>query len=322
VSVKVETEAAPDREEILRFAESLPRATFFHTPAWSESIAAAYPRSTPGWITAREGGRLVGFMPFVRRRGRLLHSLSALPFGTYGDPLARDGAVATALLSAFVDLAGARRCRRGEACLFHGADTEALRGRVELRTEECRLIDLEGGFERFWRTCLNKERRRVCNKGAAEGIEVRPLGGPDEVQRLYELYRRQSAAWGGGHPYPEKLLSELFGRRDEGVIVWGAFREGALLGAHVDFYFGEMAQAWQAAMSRQSRSTGAPVMLVVRAVREACDRGMSRFNLGSSGGNPGLVRFKESLGATEHRYPVLLKRGQVLHFNIAAGSRC
>ena len=54
-----------------------------------------------------------------------------------------------------------------------------------------------------------------------------------------------------------------------------------------------------------SSDYGINVMLIVEAVREACNRGMSIYNLGSSGENEGIIFFKESLGGTEYRYPVI-----------------
>jgi hypothetical protein len=69
-----------------------------------------------------------------------------------------------------------------------------------------------------------------------------------------------------------------------------------------------MAQAWQAGMSRESHQYGVGALLVTYAVQEACRKGARIFNLGSSGGDRGLIFFKESMGGREHCFPVVRMR--------------
>ena len=87
-------------------------------------------------------------------------------------------------------------------------------------------------------------------------------------------------------------------------MIWGGFLEGTLLGGHIDFYHGETAQAWQAGMTPDSHRYDVGALLVIEAVREACRRGVKRFNLGSSGGEEGIRFFKQSMGGMEHRFTV------------------
>lgn len=317
--MKVQLEKEIERAEIGRFTASHRRATFFHTPAWMEALAEAYPRFEPQWLTARDGGELRGFMPLVESRRGPFTSLWALPFGTYGDPVADDGAVSRTLIQEFFELARRRGVVEAETHLFLAGsadglpafDTgiaEYLSSSVRVQVAESRTIDLEGGFEGYWDNNMTSKRRQICRKGEREGVTVRPLEGEVELESFYALYEEESAAWGGVHPYPLSLFRELFKRSDEGVVIWGGFVEGELLGGHVNFYFGQMAQAWQAGMSARSREYGIDVMLVVKAVEEACRRGMKIYNLGSSGGNEGIMFFKQSLGGREYRYPVVAVR--------------
>jgi CelD/BcsL family acetyltransferase involved in cellulose biosynthesis len=299
--LKADLENRPDRDELSRFVATAPGATFFHTFSWLDSLERAFPRFKIEWLTAREGEALAGVMPFVKASRGPFYRLLSLPFGTYGDPLARDGDSWRALLERFFHLAAAPLCVEAAANIFAPEGLrEAPRG-VRLRTEECRLISLEGGIERAWRRA-SKERRRLSRRAEEAGVVVRPLDGAAELRRFYEIYLEESRVWGGIHPYPFELFSSLYERRAEGAIVWGAYLDGELLGGHVDFYFGSMAQAWQAAMADRANRHEAGAILVKKAIEEACARGMRVFNLGSSGGNEGLLFFKESLGGVEHRY--------------------
>ena len=92
------------------------------------------------------------------------------------------------------------------------------------------------------------------------------------------------------------------------MLLWGGFLGGRLLGGHINFYFQEMGQAWQAAMSGDASEYEVSALLILEAVREAFDRGMRIFNLGSSGGNRGIIFFKESMGGKEHLYRIATVR--------------
>jgi CelD/BcsL family acetyltransferase involved in cellulose biosynthesis len=192
-------------------------------------------------------------------------------------------------------------CVEATANLFSGGIDRPPGG---LRTvmEECRLVPLDGGFDAVWGR-VSAKRRQLCRRGEAAGVAVRPLESEGEVRRFHEVYRAESAAWGGVHPYPLALFLELF-RRRESVVIWGAFLGDDFLGAHIDFYHGDMAQAWQGGVMERAEEYETGALLIKGAMAEACRRGMRVFNLGSSGGNEGILFFKESLGGREHRYPV------------------
>jgi hypothetical protein len=306
--VKAELEHRPPREELERFIGSIPGATFFHTPAWLDSLEKAFGDFRSLWITAREAGVLAGVMPAVRIARGPFSYLWALPFGTYGEPLARDGRVREALLAEFFRLARAPGCLEAGAVLFRGEPPERPPRGFDVRMEECRLVSLEKGFDEIWNTQWSGKRRQLARRGLDAGVVVRSLETEDEVKRFHAIYADESRVWGGVHPYPERLFLELFRRRTGAVIFWGAFLQDGLLGGHIDFYHGEMAQAWQGGMTERAREFETGAILIKSAMEEACRRGCLVFNLGSSGGNRGILFFKESLGGRERRYPVITTR--------------
>jgi len=299
--VKAALEIRSAAGELSRFAGSFPQATFFHTPAWLDSLEAAMPRFRSAWLTARRGGELAGAMPVVRVERGPFHFLLSLPFGTYGDPLALDADAERALLEGFRAAARSPRCVEAAAHLFV-VPAERLPAGLETTMEECSIVPLEGGVDAVWSRASSK-RRQLARRGEEAGVVVRPLANEEEVRLFHEIYRTESAPWGGVHPYPLELFLALFARR-ESVVVWGAFLEGELIGAHVDFYHGRMAQAWQGGMTERAKGYEVGALLIKAAIGEACRRGMEVMNLGSSGGNAGILFFKESLGGREHRYPV------------------
>jgi len=303
--VKIGVEHTLDDRTVLDFVAAFSTATFFHSPAWLAVLEASFRRFRTAWITAREGGELVGIMPMAEVKRGPFRLLWALPFGTYGHPLAHDPAVRTALLEMFIGLASSPSCLEAAASFFDGAWLSDVPPSACVRMEECCLIELGGGYKDFWQGALSSKRRQLCNRGLRAGITVRSLETEGEVRAFHALYVAGSRAWGGVHPYPLRFFLELFKQRDRGVVFWGGFLEDTLLGGNIDFYFGEMAQAWQAGISSKAYPYHVGSLLVACAVEEAYRRGLKLFNLGSSGGDEGLIFFKKSFGGTEFVYPVL-----------------
>jgi hypothetical protein len=306
-SVKVALEHRPLPAELNAFIGSCAGATFFHTPPWLDALRESFGGYGAAWLAARDGGALMGVMPIVRIRRGPFHSLWALPFGTYGDPLARDEAARGALFDEFFRMMESPACLEGGIVIFRGETPSNIPRGADVSIEECRLVPLERGFEEVWKGWSSK-RRQLVRRGEDAGVVVRPLESEREVRKFHRVYVEESSAWGGVHPYPEKLFLELFRRRAQGAVIWGGFLDRELLGGHIDFYFGEMAQAWQGGMTARAAEFETGAILIKSAMEEACRRGCRIFNLGSSGGNRGILFFKESFGAHEYRYPVITVR--------------
>ncbi|MDD4858063.1 MAG: GNAT family N-acetyltransferase [Candidatus Krumholzibacteria bacterium] len=302
--MKVALEHFPLPAELDAFLGSFPRATFFQTPAWLDALRESFTGFGAAWLVARDGAAIAGAMPVVRIRKGPFSRFWALPFGTYGDPLARDETAREALLDGFFALARSPLCLDGGVVLFRGDSPARIPRGARVSMAECRLVSIDRGFDEVWKKWSSK-RRQLVRRGEEAGVAVRSLETEEEVRDFHRIYIEESRSWGGVHPYPERLFLELFRRRAQGAVLLGAFLNGALLGGHIDFYFGEMAQAWQGGMTKRAGEFEAGAILIRSAIEEACRRGCRLFNLGSSGGNRGILFFKESLGAREYRYPVI-----------------
>lgn len=305
--MKVELEHHPLPAELDGFIGSFPGSTFFQTPSWLDALRESFAGFDAAWLAAREGGALLGAMPVVRIPKGPFSYLWSLPFGSYGDPLVRDEAVREALLDRYFEMAKSPAVLESGVVLFGGRLPARIPRGALVRTEECRLVSLENGFEEVWR-CWSGKRRQLVRRGEEAGVVVRLLEDEKEVRRFHAIYTAQSRVWGGVHPYPEALFLELFRRRARGALFWGAFLNRELLGGNIDFYFGQTAQAWQGGMTERAHEFEAGAILIKSAMEEACRRGCRVFNLGSSGGNRGILFFKESLGGREYRYPVITTR--------------
>ncbi|UCH83432.1 MAG: GNAT family N-acetyltransferase, partial [Candidatus Latescibacterota bacterium] len=102
--------------------------------------------------------------------------------------------------------------------------------------------------------------------------------------------------------YPASLFVELFARGEGSVQLFLARRGSELLGGHFNLYFRDTVIAWNGVTIDSGAGTQASTLLYSECIRDACERGFTRYNLGSSLGKSTLVGYKESLGAQSHGY--------------------
>src|SRR6187455_428504 len=115
--------------ELDAVADGSARATFYHTHAWLESLAEAYPRLLRRCLIAHDGARARACLPFFMARRGPFASLWSLPFGTYGGPVGDDDASAE-LVRAFRSQSERRLVVEAGLVDFHNA-TQAWGGSVE-----------------------------------------------------------------------------------------------------------------------------------------------------------------------------------------------
>ncbi len=292
--------------ELDALADAAPRATFYHTRVWLESLAAAYPRMTLRCLLASDAGAVRGYLPFfVSRRGPL-RTCWSLPFGTYGGPVSDGGDVDRALLAAYRDqLSRPGTIEAGWVDFHSGAPDSGAKA----ETAVTHIVDLRGGFDVVWSERFDKPRRRRVRRAEESGVEVRRAQGEEDVRRFVDVYRQRLDAWktGGGHP--EQLFLELV-RRGGGkrTALFVATHEGGIIGGHLNLYHRKSVIAWYGMASARGDELNAGTLLYARCIRDACQEGYADYNLGASLGKRSLIDYKKSLGGVEYRYRIVRHR--------------
>jgi hypothetical protein len=303
LDIKLEKVIEP--EEVAGLNDRFEFCNFFNTPLWLDILVSSFAGFSASWITAREGGKLVGVMPVIYKKIFPFHCIRSLPFGTYGTPVAEEPATRSLLAGKFAELASSPGCLDAVCSIFDPDWESWFPLEIPHMISECRITELKGDFETYMSERVSSTKRKTSRRCRRAGVEARPLAEPGEVEDFHRIYMEMSKGWGGIHPLPLSLFRELFLKGGDNVIMMGAFKDGRLLGGHVDFYSGNVGQAWQAGLSKEGNRCGAAPYLVLEAIREAYRRNIRYFNLGSSSGDPGLIEFKESLGGTEFEYPII-----------------
>ena len=303
--VRLEIENNINQSELSDLLHGYRFSSFFSSAGWVRILSSSFRSYSSFWITARNGRRLEGAMPVVKVRKSIFFYLRSLPFATYGTPVANCRDVRSRLIRKFVELSSRVNCLNATAVIFDPDWSDWIPPDLPVEPAESRVIELKEDFEYYKTRSISRTKRKICRRSRRAGIIIRELNSDKELNDFYRIYRERSSRWGGVHPFPIRLFEKLFMHSGPELSFSGAFLDGKLLGAHIDFYSGNMAQAWISGVSLEGNDLGAPTLLICNSVKKAYKKGMQYFNLGSSGGDRGLIFFKESLGAKRSDYLIM-----------------
>lgn len=280
-------------------------ATFFHASVWHLAASRWLDGAEPVWITARKGDRLVGGLPVLALRRGPLRLLCSSHDGTGGGPavapdLSAEEATATA--KALLDELAGSFCgplSSVRICSGSGGQPE-LGGLLGAGWRGWKVpvavIPLDGGLERVDADILKMNRRNERNRSLRRGCTVDASSDPADLDAFWPIYLEATRRWGTA-PVPRGMVSELLERGGGDVFLTCVRREGGMLGAHLNFHFGDRVTAWLGATARNSKDVFPSTMVVWGDLQEACARGAAVLDLGGSGGLKGVENFKRLLGA-------------------------
>lgn len=292
VGLKSLEELAPDRWDAELGASQRP-FRFSHRAALGIAFQAAF--ASHRQLLARcefdDGTCLLAPLVRVQRRLGALSLALGMPLGLEGVPIVLAGEPTGDHLA--VIFGGLEPCGRLE--LFGGAGGSPPAAGTVTRGYT-HTLDLTPGYESLWDSTFPAKTRNMVRKAERSGVTVAREDSPAAIEAYWELYRASALGWGyRAPPYPRALFSGLL--ESEHAHLWLARVEedvaaGAVLleGSHDLLY-------WSGAMNRDFRHV-APSNAIIRAViEEACQRGLSYLDFGSSTGLSGVEAFKRSFGA-------------------------
>lgn len=299
--------------ELDEIARRSPRGTYYHTGAWIGSLKAVYSRLSFRCLMAEDGGEIVGYLPFFYARRGPVRTAWSLPFHTYGGPVSVTGDADLPLLQAYGKvLSGADVVKVG--WVDFGGLGSAAGGEWEAADCHTHVIDISPGFDALWEGKIDRQRKKRARRAERLGVTVRRMQTDDDVRRYYSVYHDRIERWGGGDRYPEQLFFELLTRGRDSTRLYLAFCGEEFLGGHLNFYFRDMVTSWNGVTSIESNHLQPATALYIHCIKEACDEGYSRYNLGASLNKQSLIDYKESLGGDVFRYTQFQRRSLLGRF--------
>lgn len=298
---------------------------------WDEVLAAdpcAVATQTPQWVDAvcsktglvdasmllEAGGRRIVVPLVARRAGRFRLTAESWPYGWgYGGALVEGGGLRTE--DAAYVLATLRRQLRLRTTVMPSPTQSGPWEKAASETDhrvryQSQVIDLRGGREAVTAK-FTKNARYSARKAERLGVEVHCDTTGAFVEDFARLYSGAIARWADQRGQPRRLMQLIERWRDrpgqaaaaaaalgEKCVAWVATWHGEPVEVALSLCHGSYAHGWLAVNDRRLvRETRGSALLKVRAIEDACDRGMSQFLLGESDPGSPVESFKRQFGA-------------------------
>ncbi len=291
-------------------AVDMPGSCAFHSSTWKQALGAAFPQYQPadGYLL-RDDARAGAWSGCVFAPAPFVSFAESSPWHLFGGPL---GVAPDAFLDALACWEG--HSRANGACALSltlppgaFADMQSDLQTVGFAlTEEkfTHLLDLPEDEEALWSSYKGSVRTDV-RKARAADVTVRPAHTDGDIGAFYAIYRATMDRFGSAAK-PRRLVADLVGS-SIGVLFL-AEREGVPIAGLLLLVFGKTATVWMAASQPEERRHAPNHLLYHTALTWAMARGHTRADFGASPPeNTGLVKFKESFGATRADFGTVTK---------------
>lgn len=302
--MKTELVHSIDASRWAELLERYPHRSPFHHEGWARVLATSDTALDVFWLLAVDSdGRYLGGVPLIRQRKFSLIRFLSMPYGTYGGLVSAecDQEVEVELLRSLKGVLAKSRslsfaCALPPDC---GPWPDRLRlvlGVPTVLEMSTHILELNGDFVRIWEG-YQKRNRAIIRKAIAAGAGVSVVSGPKAATTLHGLYTRQAGGWSDHRPYKYRLIEGCATYEGRAFSqIWQASIDGRVLSSLLAFYNDREVFPWLMGSTPECRNLGINNYLVSEIIRDACNRGLARVNLGGSMGNPGIEHFKRALG--------------------------
>ena len=280
-----------------RFVERHRDATVAHLGAWGSIVGGAYGHEAV-YLTAEDGGEIVGILPLIFLRSRLFgRHLVSMPFLDYGGVLAEAGAgIVPALADAALEVARERGARSVGLRQFHRVALTSAPGpdRVTM------LLPLSSE-DGVWKA-LPSERRNRVRKGEKNGLTT-VWGGGELLEDFYRVFAANMRDLGSpvhSRQFFTLMLDELAGTAR---VLLVRDRDGRAVGSAVCLFFRDTVMVPWVSSLREAFALCPNFTLYWEVVRYACRTGYRMLDLGRSFRNAGTFEFKRQWGAEPYALP-------------------
>lgn len=287
---RIEITASASQAEWDAFVRGHDRANGYHLWAWRGIFEDAFGHETV-YLSARQGGQIVGILPLVVLRSRLFGSFAvSLPFVDGGGICARDSEVAGLLVEHAEMVAAAHR-------LSHVELRHESRQVPRLMAREHKVgmrLALERDETRAWEA-LDRKVRNQIRKAEKSGLTVRS-GGVELVDAFYGVFARNMRDL-GTPVYSRQLFEQVLASLPDTSQVFLVDKGETVVGGAIALVYRDtLAVPWASSL-REYRPQCPNNLLYWRIIEHAVRSGFRTFDFGRSTPGEGTYQFKEQWGA-------------------------
>ena len=289
-----------------------PAASVFHSPGWLSALRQTYGYE-PFVVTTSPGPMLENGVVVCRVKGWTSRRLVSLPFSDHCDPLvdrSDDLSEILALLAGEARTASWRSVElRPRAFVGQAFEVAAHACGLKPSGEYClHRVDLRAEATEIFRRFHPSSTQRAVRRAEREGVTYETGTSSRLLTSFYGLLRLTRRRH-GLPPQPLAWFRNLVTCLGDRVLIHVASRDGQPIASILTLSFkNTMSYKYGGSDASFHRLGGMP-FLFWRVIQDAQARGFVELDLGRSDvDQPGLVAFKEHLGATRsmltyYRYP-------------------
>jgi CelD/BcsL family acetyltransferase involved in cellulose biosynthesis len=285
-----------DDPQWARFVEGRAEATCFHQPAWASLIARCYRFRAFAVVQRDAAGTVVAGLPLVEvRRAGGPRRWICLPFTDECGPLAADGGSVATLLRDADDLR--RRMRVADLVIRDAVPAPEFPARAVAVTHRLALRAPAGGGVPRPRGSVRRAIAAADRAGVRVRFGQRSADLLEDYYRLHVRTRRRQGVPVQPRRYFELLWTAMI-EPGNGVVAL-AEHAGSVIAGAVFLTGGRTVTYKYGASDERSWPVRPNHAVMARAIAWAGEHDFAWFDFGRSDlDNPGLIRFKETWGAT------------------------
>lgn len=273
-----------------RFLAMHPGGSFYHLHGWRKINQSHFGHETL-YLAATDADRIRGLLPLVLLRSRLFGTiLCSLPFVNYGGVVAADAGAESRLLeeaTAIADELGADYLEVRAASPLHTTMVAATH-KISM------TIRLDPDPDTLWKGFSSKHRTNV-RRVYKNGVEVQAGG----MERLDDFYTVLAESWRNlGTPiYRKAYFREIMEQFPDRTRIFVCRHQDRPVAAAFNGEFNGVVEGMWLGSRPEARPLQAGYALYWDMIRDACERGFSRFHLGRSTVDSGGEGFKKKWNA-------------------------
>ena len=281
-----------------RFLDRREDASVFHSAGWLEALRRTYGYEPVVYTTSPPGDELQAGLIFCRVDTWLSGKrLVSLPFSDHAAMLVDDEEILRQVLLQAREQVTANRCRYIEV--------RPTRERVPAGSEFRKAAtyywhklsldrDLDEIYKGFHKSCVQRKIRRAEREGLAY-TEGRSAAEIEQFYRLLLLTHRRH----GIPPQPLSWFRNLMECFGPNIKIRVASKDGHALASIITLTYKQSMVYKYGCSDAAHHNLGGMIFLLWKAIQEGQSCKLKELDLGRSDcDNPGLVSFKENLGAT------------------------